>query len=97
MAPVPLYIKTLMVLTLVVETVVLAVEAVVLLDETVVLLAETVCEILLVESVLMLELLEFKLTVAAEALKTLKLTVNPNINSKLNKYFLINNSLHLMQ
>jgi hypothetical protein len=44
MEPFPLYIKTLMVLTLVVETVVLAAEVVVLL-------AETVCETLLVERV----------------------------------------------
>ena len=79
-----------MVLTLLVETVVLLVEVVVLL-------VETVCEILLVESVLMFELVELEFTFAAETLKTLKLTVNPNINSKLNKYFLINNSLHLMQ
>ena len=74
-----------MVLTLVVETVVFPV--VVLLVETV------VCEIFLVERVLMFELVELEFIFAAETLKTLKLTVNPNINSKVTKYFLIINSL----
>lgn len=69
------------------ETVVLTVDAAVLVVETV------VCETFLVARVLMLELVELEFTVAAEALKTLKLTVNPNINSTVTKYFLINNSL----
>jgi hypothetical protein len=79
------------------ETLVLTVDALVLLVATVVLLVVTlVCEIFLVVIVLMLELVELELTVAAEALKTLKLSVNPNNNSTVTKYFLINNSLRLI-